>query len=72
MGWNTPVQKIQFIATKNEQAAMSIDRGYKFADLEYKGRNYHIFFNRDQLPFKKTRMVDQESKLEIAGGRGNI
>lgn len=72
MGWNTPVQKIQFIADKNEQATMSIDQGYKFADLEYKGRNYRIFFNRDQPSFKKARIVDQESKLEIAQGRGNL
>ncbi len=71
-GWNTPMHKIQFVADENEQASMSVDRGYKFADLEYNGRTYRIFFNRDQASFKKARIVDQESKLEIARGRGNI
>lgn len=72
MGWNTPMQKLQFVADENEQATMSVDRGYKFADLEYKGRNYRIFYNRDQASFKKARIVDQDSKLELARGRGNI
>ncbi len=71
-GWNTPMQKIQFTADEKEQATMSVDRGFKFADLEYKGRNYRIFFNRDQASFKKARIVDQDSKLEIARGKGNI
>jgi len=71
-GWNTPMQKIQFVADENEQATMSVDRGYKFADLEYKGRNYRMFFNRDQASFKKARIVDQDSKLQIARGKGNI
>lgn len=72
MGWNPPMQKILFKAAENEEASMSVDRGYKFADLEYKGINYRIFFNRDQPSFKKARIVDQDSKLEIARGRGNI
>lgn len=71
-GWNTPMQKIQFVADENKQATMSVDRGFKFADLEYQGRTYRFFFNRDQASFKKARIVDQESKLEIARGRGNI
>lgn len=71
-GWITPMQKIQFVADEKEQASMSIDRGYKFADLEYQGRNYRIFFNRDQVSIKKARIVDQDSKLEIARGRGNL
>lgn len=71
-GWITPMQKIQFVADEKEQASMSVDRGYKFADLEYQGRTYRIFFNRDQASFKKARIVDQDSKLEIARGRGNI
>ena len=45
MGWNTHMQKIQF--RENEQPTMSVDRGFKFADLDYKGKAYRIFFNRD-------------------------
>lgn len=71
-GWIPSMQTIQFVADEKEQASMSVDGGYKFADLEYKGRNYRIFFNRDQAIFKKARIVDQDSKLEIARGRGNI
>ncbi|MDI1324718.1 MAG: hypothetical protein PSV36_18375 [Algoriphagus sp.] len=69
-GWNTPMQEIQFVSEANELATMSVDKGYRFADLEYKGKTYRIYFNRDQVSFKKARIVDQETKLELARGKG--
>ena len=69
--WNTPTYQVSFESDQGTNATMEIDQGYRYADLDYEGREFHLFFDRDTENLKKARIVDNKTKLEVARGRGS-
>ncbi|GAA0878237.1 hypothetical protein GCM10009119_12050 [Algoriphagus jejuensis] len=65
------MHEVTFSSDGETQAKMEIDQGYRFADLELEERSFHLFFNRDNASLKNARIVEPQSKLQIARGKGS-
>jgi hypothetical protein len=70
--WSMPKQEIVFKDDQGEIAKMWVDPGFRYADIQYEGRSYRMFYNRNNPKFKQARIVDNDSKLQIGKGRGNL
>lgn len=54
----------------SEEAIMKVDPGFNYADLSHEERNYRILtYGTNKI--KYARIIDQDSKLQIARGRGS-
>ncbi|WP_339869092.1 hypothetical protein [uncultured Algoriphagus sp.] len=69
--WTAPMHQVNFKADSGEEAKMEIDRGYRYADLDFEGRTFHLFFNHDDNKIKKARIVEPKTNLQIARGKGS-
>ncbi len=69
--WKTPMYQVNFESEEGPDATMEIDKGYLYADLEYEGREYHLFFHQDIEKIRKARIIDNKTKLQIARGKGS-
>ncbi|MBN3584334.1 hypothetical protein JYB64_18205 [Algoriphagus aestuarii] len=69
--WNTPKYQVSFESDQGADAKMEIDQGYKFADLDYDGKEFHLFFDRDMENIRKARIVDNKTNLQVARGKGS-
>ncbi|WP_439487600.1 hypothetical protein [Algoriphagus sp.] len=69
--WKSPMHEVQFISESGDDVKMEVDKGYKYANLEFEGRKFHLFYDRDMNQIKKARIVEPETRLEIARGRGS-
>jgi len=49
---------------------MRIDPVFRYADIQYEGRSFRVFYNRNNPKFKHARIVDNDSKMQIARGKG--
>jgi len=65
--WKTSMLEVNFVSDTGEKAQMEIDKGFRYADLNYNGRQYHFFFHRG----KNARITDPNKDLLIARRRGN-
>lgn len=69
--WKTPVHQVSIETETGEEAKMEIDKGYRYADLDYLDRKFHLFFHRDIKKIKKARIVEPKTNLQIARGKGS-
>lgn len=71
-GWSVPKNEIIFRNEQGEVAKMWVDQGLRYADVEYQGRTFRVFYHRNNNNFNKARIVDNDSQVEIARGRGGL
>ena len=69
--WNTPMYEVSFKSDSGEEAKMEIDKGYRYADLDFDGRKFHLFFNHDDKRIKMARIMEPKTNLQVARGRGS-
>ena len=69
--WTSPMYEVNFKADTGEEAKMEIDKGYRYADLDYEGRKFHLFYNGNFNRIKQARIFEPKSKLQIARGKGS-
>jgi len=69
--WKAPMYQVSFASDSGEEAKMEIDKGYRYADLDFDGRKFQLFFNHDINKIKKARIVEPTSRLQIARGKGS-
>lgn len=69
--WQTPMHEVKFIANGTEEAIMKVDPALNYADLSHDERFYRLLFVYSSGKIKHARIVDQESKLQVARGRGS-
>lgn len=69
--WKAPMYQVNFASDDGEEAKMEIDQGYRYADLDFDGRKFHLFFNHDINKIKKARIVEPKTNLQIARGKGS-
>lgn len=70
-GWTPPMHEVKFISGDSKDAIMSVDPGFQYADLKKEDRLFRLFFHNNNPVLKNARIVDQESKLVVARGRGS-
>jgi len=63
--------QVNFKSDTGEEAKMEIDKGYRYADLDYNGQTFHLFFNKNINGINKARIVNSKTNLEIARGKGS-
>lgn len=68
--WSIPKAEIIFKSEQGDIAKMWMDPGFRYADLEFQGRSYRVFYHRNNTKFKHARIVDNDSKMPIAKGKG--
>lgn len=69
--WEIPMHEVKFISGESEEAVLSIDPGLRFADLRQNDRVYRLFYDNDNAIIKRARIVDQQSNLMVAKGKGS-
>jgi hypothetical protein len=69
--WETPMHEVKFKSNGSDKAIMKVDPGYNYADLSVEERNYRILFIYGIGKIKHARIIDQDSKLQIARGKGS-
>ena len=69
--WQTPMHEVKFLENGSEEAIMKVDPGFNYADLSHEERNYRIFYVYSTGKIKHARIIDQDSKLQIARGKGS-
>lgn len=69
--WTSPMHEVKFVSGDSDDALMSIDPGFQYADLQQENRHFRLFFHKDNAIIKNARIVDQQSKLVVAKGRGS-
>ncbi|MEB2777071.1 hypothetical protein SYJ56_17270 [Algoriphagus sp. D3-2-R+10] len=69
--WKTPMYQVTFESDTEAEAKMEIDKGYRYADLDYDGRVFHLFFHNDITNIKKARIMEPKTKLQVARGKGS-
>ena len=69
--WQTPMHEVKFISGESEDAVLSVDPGFKFADLRQNERLFRLFYDNNNAIIKRARIVDQHSNLMVAKGRGS-
>jgi hypothetical protein len=69
--WKTPMHEVKFKSGESEEAILSVDPGLRFADLRQNERVFRLFYNNNNGILKNARIIDQDSKLEVARGRGS-
>lgn len=70
-GWVQPLYEVKFISDGLDKAIMKVDPGYNYADLSHEGRTYRILYIYGNGKIKHARIIDQDSKLQIARGKGS-
>lgn len=70
-GWNTNLNEIKFLSESGAESQLDVDPGFRYAEFKSEGRVFRFFFNRNQQMVKNFRIMDEESKLQIARGRGS-
>jgi hypothetical protein len=70
--WNQKLNKVKFKSQTGEESVLGIDPVLCYANLEHNGRDFRLFYNRNNVRIKNIRIVDQKSGLEIAKGKGNV
>ncbi|ERM84225.1 hypothetical protein P872_15700 [Rhodonellum psychrophilum GCM71 = DSM 17998] len=70
--WSIPKQELIFGDKQAEMAKMWIDPGFRFADIEFQDKSFRVFFHRNKPILKKARIVDNETQMEVARGRGDF
>lgn len=70
--WSIPKDEIVLKDDQGDIAKIWIDHGFDYADLSYQGRSFRVFYNRNNPKFKQARIVDNDSKLQIAKGKGGL
>lgn len=69
--WQTPMHEVKFIANGTEEAIMKVDPSLRFADLSLDERTFRLLFKYDPGHIKQARIIDQDSKLQVARGKGS-
>lgn len=69
--WQTPMHEVKFIANGTEEALMKVDHGLNYADLSHNERMYRLLFIYGPGKIKHARIIDQDSKLQVARGKGS-
>lgn len=69
--WKTPMLEVNFVSDTGDNAQMEIDKGFQYADLDYNGRQFHLFFHRGIDLIKKARITEPKTDLLIARGKGS-
>lgn len=70
--WEIPMIEVNYQDPNGDQAILKVDPGFRYAELESEEWNYRLFFHRNRPFIKDIRMVDQDSDLQIARGRGSF
>lgn len=70
--WEIPMIEIDYQDPSGESALLKVDPGFRYAELESEGRNYRLFYHRNRPFINDIRIVDQNSDLQIARGRGGF
>lgn len=70
-GWTPPMQEVKFISPDSEDVMMSVDPGFQYADLQKEDRLFRLFFHKNNAIIKNARIIDQNSKLVVARGKGS-
>jgi hypothetical protein len=71
-GWDILKHEILFNDEHGEVAKMWMDPGLRYADISYDGRSYRVFYHNNISKFKRARIYDNESKIEIGRAKGNL
>lgn len=69
--WSEPMYQVSFKADTGEEAKMEIDKGYRYADLDFDGRVFHLFFNGNVKRIKQARILEPKTNLQVARGKGS-
>lgn len=69
--WQTPMHEVKFIANGTEEAIMKVDPGLNYADLSHNERIFRLLFVYSTGKIKHARIIDQDSKLQVARGKGS-
>ncbi|WP_026951165.1 hypothetical protein [Algoriphagus mannitolivorans] len=68
--WEVPMIEVKYQAPRGETTFLKVDSGFRYADLAFDNRSFRLFYQHNRQSIKNIRMVDQNSKLQIARGRG--
>lgn len=69
--WQTPMHEVKFMSGESEEAVLSVDPGLRFADLQQNERVFRLFYDNNNPVIKRARIVDQQSNLMVAKGKGS-
>lgn len=69
--WKAPMYQLNFASDTGAEAKMEIDKGYRYADLDFDGRKFHLFFHQDITNIKKARIIEPQTNLQVARGKGS-
>jgi hypothetical protein len=69
--WQTPMHEVKFIDNGTEEAIMKVDPALNYADLSHNERMYRLLFIYGPGKIKHARIIDQDSKLQVARGKGS-
>jgi hypothetical protein len=70
--WSISKEEIVLKDDHGDSAKMWMDPGFRYADLQYQGRSFRVFYNRNNPKFKHARIVDNDSKMQIGKGKGAL
>jgi hypothetical protein len=70
-GWNSNHNEINFVTETGEKSKLDVDPGFRYAEFTTENRVFRFFFDRNKQAVRNFRIMDEESKLQIARGRGN-
>ena len=69
--WEVPMIEVKCQDPSGEKALMKVDPGFQYADLHHDERVFRLFYHNNNGILKNARIVDKDSKLQVARGKGN-
>ncbi len=69
--WKTNLNEVKFISEDGKESQLDLDPGFRFAEFKFEGRELRFYFNRNQQKIKHIRINDEDTKLQIARGKGS-
>lgn len=69
--WEVPMIEVKYQESGGENTLLKIDPGFQYADLKQGNRTFRMFYHKNHGIIKNARIVDQDSKLQVARGKGS-
>ncbi|GAB2484258.1 hypothetical protein [Algoriphagus taiwanensis] len=69
--WELPMIEVKFQESGGENTLLKVDPGFQYADLHQGNRTTRMFYHKNYGIIKNARIIDQNSKQQIARGKGS-
>ncbi|MHA7129965.1 hypothetical protein [Algoriphagus namhaensis] len=70
-GWSANKLEVRYANELGNQTSLKIDPSFNYADLKIENTVYHFYFHRNGRDLGQIRIINAETKEEIARGRGS-